>query len=110
MVGINPGELREVVSFHSKVEVPNGSGGFTATYPLSFKTFAKVAMEKPSRGIEAGQLVSVSTRKVVVRYSASREVEIDMRMEWQGKQYQIVSIDELDPVKLLVALTVTRSK
>lgn len=109
MAGLNPGCLREVVAFHRKLEVENGSGGYTATYPLAFKTFGNVAMEKPSRAIEAGQLVSVSTRKVIVRYSASREIEIDMRMEWQGKQYRIVSIDELDPVKLLVALTVTRS-
>ena len=110
MAGLNPGLLREVVAFQQLTPVPNDNGGSDPIWTLAFKTFGNVAMEKPSRAIESGQLVSVGTRKVVVRYSKSREIEIDMRMEWQGKQYQIVSIDDVDEMKLLVALTVTRSR
>lgn len=110
MVRLDPGELREVVAFHTLNRTPNGSGGSNGTWELEFKTFAKVVNEKPSRAIEAGQLVSISTRKVVVRYSSTRQVDIDMKMQWQGKDYQIVSIDDVDEIKMLVALTVTRSK
>lgn len=110
MVGINPGDLREVVTFRELNRIPNDNGGNSPVWALSFKTFAKVVNEKPARAIEAGQLVLINTRKVVVRYSSSREVDIDMKMEWQGKEYQIVSIDDVDETKLLVALTVTRSK
>lgn len=109
MVGINPGQLREVVAFQKLTRVPNDSGGHDPVWSLAFKTFGNVAMEKPVRTIEAGQLVQITTRKVLVRYSQSREIDITMKMEWQGKQYQIVSIDDVDEMKMLVQLTVKRS-
>lgn len=109
MVGINPGKLREVVAFRTLTRVPNDNGGHDPVWNLAFKTFANVDLEKPVRAVESGQLVNISTRKVLVRYTPSREIDIAMKMEWQGKEYQIVSIDDVDEMKLLVRLTVKRS-
>lgn len=109
MVGINPGDLRDVVAFYSLTRVANNNGGSNPSWKLAFKTFAKVTNEKPNRSIESGQLVSITTRKLIVRYSANREIASDMKVQCQGVDYLIVSIDDVDTTKMLVALTVTRS-
>lgn len=109
MVGLNPGELREIVTFQKLGRIPNDNGGSDPVWTLAFRTSAKVVNDKPARNIEAVQLVLINTRKVVIRYSVTHEVEMDMRMQWQGKDYQIVSIDEVDGTKMLVAITVTRA-
>lgn len=110
MVGINPGQLREVVAFQKLTRVPNDSGGHDPVWSLAFKTFANVDKEKHNRNIESGQLVQISTREVLIRYSPTRKVTVDMKMVWKTREYQIVAVGDVDEPSMLIPLTVTRSK
>lgn len=107
MVGIDPGELRDKVSFYVLSKTPNDNGGSTAVQVEYLSTWANIKPIKSRFGIEAGKPVLKQPHRVVVRYRKEQEPKIDMLMKWKGQTFTVNDITDKDTQNSLIELTVS---
>jgi len=91
-MAILAGELREKLSFSRAVRVPNGSGGFTTTYPIFLNTFAAVVEERSNPQLIANQENTVNQVHFKIRYRPDFPVKNADRMSWRGFIFTVNNI------------------
>jgi head-tail adaptor len=93
MVGMNPGEYRDLIKFYKIERVSNGRGGFNAAPEIFFfETFSKIVPMKPITTVVNEQLTVYQPFTVTIRYAADRQLTPDMKAEWKGEKYMIKNI------------------
>lgn len=90
------GKLRERVAIQSKVVVRDGFGSEVVTWTVHSTVWADVRSTDGSEQVESSvdQVVATISHSVLIRYMAG--LSPSMRVVWQGKVLQILSIVKND--------------
>jgi len=95
-MGIRAGGLKERIAIEAPTRVCDSTGGeASVTWAVMTATpliWAAVTKSRGEEGFRAAALQSLRTVKFLVRYLAG--VTPDMRVVWQGQNYDIFDVDE----------------
>ena len=96
------GSLRHRVKFQQLQKLPDGQGGFTHSWVDYATVWARVKAVTGKETIEADRLVSIADFKVTVRYR--NDIDDTMRVVWNSKNYQILSVQPDEKEKYMTLL------
>lgn len=108
-VAINPGDLRDPLSFTKLSRDPNRSGGSKMVELPAFKTFGKIVKAKAYNSFTEMKKDLSQMYVVTIRYSPSQLPKTDMLMYDQyDVKYVIGEVTETDTVRRLVTFEATK--
>lgn len=90
MLGI--GKYKEQVIVKRSTSVPNGSGGFTTTYAPILTTYAKVTPKTVSNDLIAQGTDLIEAYDIEIRYRQDILITKDDRVEWRGRECEIIGL------------------
>ncbi|MCF2517129.1 head-tail adaptor protein [Dyadobacter sp. CY351] len=109
MDSINPGQLREPITFYDLIKSPTPTGGTTAVETYYFDTFARVKPMKAYTVFLDQKLVMIQRYSVIIRYDPEYELKPDMKLTYNSKRYLISNILEVDTRKRFVNFIITKA-
>lgn len=86
------GKLNEVVKFYKPTITTNEFGEQVQSYELAIETKAEVVHNSGGRTVENGEVFFDYTKTFRVR--KYHNIAENYLIEWQGKRYRILSIEE----------------
>ena len=98
-------QLNEKIKFVTDGLISDGAGGVIPTTQIVLETFAKIEQLKRSRDLEQAQLQLPAVFRVMIYDRKDFSINPDMRVEWRGKTYNIISTPEMDDVRAMRTLT-----
>lgn len=93
---MGPGKLRHLITFQEKIQVPDGYGGYAEEWTEKAKKFALITPVKAMKRFEAMQLGFEITHTVVIRKDLNLPITADMKIEFEGRTFDILSIIDID--------------
>jgi SPP1 family predicted phage head-tail adaptor len=91
------GNFRHLVRFQTPASVPDGDGGYTDTWadldPL-WPVDIRPATVRDLERLTAGTIVAAATHVIAARYRP--DVQIDARMLFNGREFRITGIANLE--------------
>ena len=91
---IQPGELREQITFSELVPVADGSGGHTETYQTILETRCSMRGVRGGETIEGGRDVSRNTVLIRIRRRGALAITAAHRAQILGVDYEVTSIQD----------------
>ena len=89
----SPSELDKRITFQHQTKVPDGMGGFTATWTDAATVWAAIWPVSASETIQAAQATMTVTHRIRIRFRSV--MKASWRISWAGRYFNIVSI--IDP-------------
>lgn len=106
--GMNPGELRDELSFFSLARTRTNRGGSDGDYEAAFTLPAKVVPGKTVTSIEGGKMTVIQLYDVKVRYELDMVPKEDMQVVFEGEKYLIKNIKQVDTRNRAVLFMMTK--
>lgn len=94
------GTLKEIVSFLAPTTIKDGFGSTNITYSKVCTTRASVRYSSGSREVSNNEILNSYNYIFTVR--SYHNINEKMLIEWKGKQYRILSIDNTETSKLTI--------
>lgn len=109
MIAINPGSLRDPLSFTKLSREANNSGGYKMVELPAFKTFGQIKKARAYNSFTEMKKDLSQMYEVTIRYSSGQLPKTDMLMYDQyGVKYIIGEVTETDTVRRLVVFEATK--
>jgi len=89
---IRAGDLREVVTILERVEARDGFGAVVTSWVEVAQVWARIVTQKGDEALRAAATDARSTVRVQMRYR--HDLTPQMRMAWNGREYDVRDIDD----------------
>lgn len=87
------GDMRDRIAILARSATPGQYGGVAETWTTAATTWAQVITAPPSADVPAGR--EIGPVRVAFRLRTRSDVSTANRIQWQGRQYAIGSIEYL---------------
>jgi head-tail adaptor len=108
---VNAGSLSKRLQVQKPAKVPDGIGGKTVTGWENFGglVWGNIKLPRMQTAAEGGDVVSVLTREIEIRYLAGVKINWRVRALDEDKNYKIIHVYDIGLVKtILVCIEVGR--
>lgn len=108
-IAINPGQLRDPLTFNKLSREKNNSGGSKKVELFAFKTLGKIEKMKAYNSFNEMKKDLSQMYKVTIRWSNGHRPQTDMIMyDTYGTKYIVGSVTETDTVRRLLSFEATK--
>lgn len=107
---MNPGELRDALTFNALNRTRTPRGGTEGDFEFAFELMGKVTPGKTVTSVEGSKLTVIQLYDVKIRYEQDMVPRADMQVVFEGEKYQIKNIKQVDTRNRVVVFMMTRIK
>ncbi len=104
---MSAGRYTHLVDFKSPTSTEDAAGQKSITYTLAF-TARVDALVLSSRKSEQYDQVQTGSDTVMIRMPFNRKVKIDWRLEWEGSEWDVRTVRDLDGRRQILEVTAER--
>lgn len=101
------GRYTHLVDFKSPTSTEDAAGQKSITYTLAF-TARVDALVLSSRKSEQYDQVQTGSDTVMIRMAFNRKVKVDWRLEWEGSEWDVRTVRDLDGRRRILEVTAER--
>lgn len=104
---MSAGRYTHLVEFKSPTSIEDAAGQKSITYTLAF-TARVDALVLSSRKSEQYDQVQTGSDTVMIRMAFNRKVKVDWRLEWEGSEWDVRTVRDLDGRRRILEVTAER--
>lgn len=104
---MSAGRYTHLVDFKSPTSTEDAAGQKSIAYTLAF-TARVDALVLSSRKSEQYDQVQTGSDTVMIRMAFNRKVEVDWRLEWEGSEWDVRTVRDLDGRRRILEVTAER--
>ena len=104
---MSAGRYPHLVDFKSPTSTEDAAGQKSSTYTLAF-TARVDALVLSSRKSEQYDQVQTGSDTVMIRMAFNRKVKVDWRLEWEGSEWDVRTVRDLDGRRRILEVTAER--
>lgn len=109
VLALNPGELRETISFYTSTAQDDGAGGFEGRVEtLAFSMLCMVNPKGSVRAYEGNKTEYVEVWDLLMRYETGRVPTTSMLAKYNGNTFTILGIENVKARNLVLKVKIAR--